>query len=92
LIFPKNLGQLSLHCPNLVIPLNSTIITTFPPLVMIYLLIPATEWGGDYKNAHRPSVRPSVRNISCLLYNLRTHRWITLTRIHTSKVKVTQYI
>ena len=26
----------------------------------------------------QPSVRPSVRNILCELYNLRTHLWITI--------------
>ena len=26
----------------------------------------------------QPSVRPSFRNISCELYNLRTHLWITI--------------
>ena len=75
-----------------------------------YFQSPATEWGGDYRNA-RPSVSLSgrlsvafrVRSItyvcidglpSNLLQMLSALRWctVTLTRIHISKVKVTQDI
>jgi len=34
-----------------------------------FLLIPATEWGGDYRNALHLSVSPSVCNIVYARYN-----------------------
>ena len=52
------------------LPFCKQINTTVNNLLYMYIY---TDWGGDYRNALRPSVCLSVRNISCPRYNLRMH-------------------